>query len=166
MKTTPNFGWPVAQGTDPAKQYPATVDDPFKTALDTLLQPVARDTGWRSISANLVNGWTGSVVIRRCGPVVFLTVLNVTVPGTWNAVLIAGLTGFMGTKGIVGAMSKSDLSVSTVTAYTDATNLLGATGSVKPPAATVLTVSLTWPTSQAWPTTLPGTPSLLKDSVM
>ena len=37
MKSTPNFAWPVAEGADPVKQYPAAVDDPFKASLDTLL---------------------------------------------------------------------------------------------------------------------------------
>jgi len=38
MRTTTNHGWPVAEGTDPAKQYPAMVDGPFKDALDVQLK--------------------------------------------------------------------------------------------------------------------------------
>lgn len=40
MKTTAIHGWPIAEATDPVKQYPTAVDEPFKTALDGQLTPI------------------------------------------------------------------------------------------------------------------------------
>jgi hypothetical protein len=37
--TEPIFGWPIAAGPDPAKQYPAAVDQPFKSSLALDLKP-------------------------------------------------------------------------------------------------------------------------------
>lgn len=40
MKQTAIHKWPIAEATDPVKQYPAAVDEPFKTALDTQVTPI------------------------------------------------------------------------------------------------------------------------------
>lgn len=36
MLFTPHHNWPIAEDTDVLKQYPATIDAPFKEALDLL----------------------------------------------------------------------------------------------------------------------------------
>lgn len=65
MKSTPINAWPVAQDSDPVKQYPTAVDDPFKASLDKLVQTpfptaAARDTA----NPTPINGATSWIVNR------------------------------------------------------------------------------------------------------
>ena len=47
MQTTPNYGFPYAEGTDPRRNFPATVNQPATLAIDTALHEVA--TKWEGL---------------------------------------------------------------------------------------------------------------------
>lgn len=52
---TPRNSFPVAEETDVVKQYPTTVDDPFKTALDNMVVPTGAVLLWATGTAP--TGW-------------------------------------------------------------------------------------------------------------
>jgi len=87
--TDPVFGWPIAQGSDPAKQYPAAVDQPFKAALSQDLQdlrnpPHARvNVGGQSIAASGPLTLTGGVQVAQGGATVSGGRITVPVGGLY-----------------------------------------------------------------------------------
>lgn len=115
-------------------------------------QLIYGDTGWRDISGLLLNGWTGTVFLRRLGHTVFLR---------HNALNRASATGanFMTVPAGFASGASDALSIVTrpVTGSTPAYGslsggTLGYTLTDGEPRAS----QLSWPTTDAWPTSLPG----------
>lgn len=161
MKTTPNFGFQVAEPTDPVKQYPTAVDDPFKATLDTLLHPAVKDTGWRNISGLLTNGWSvssGYVHIRRVGAAVNLRAYSIIAPSTFNGTWINPIPGFMATAYGIPVTTPTAVLTNTYL-YVHPTNGFVFAGTVA--AAAVLRLNAVYLTDDAWPGSLPGSPVVL-----
>jgi hypothetical protein len=163
MRTTTHHGWPVAEGTDPAKQYPATVDGPFKDALDASL--VAMDTGWRNIAGLLVNGFIqyGSpanypVSIRRAGHIVYLSGLTTNnAAQIANTVILNAPLGFRPKYAVFWAAALEVAAPFNLTAQADGSVTIGTAFSAT---TKFLSLSHAWPTDDVWPSTLPGTPAV------
>ena len=132
---------------------------------ETVLDIEGLDTGARNITSLLVNGWnSGVVLLQRIGSTVFLSAVDIIAPATWNAQVIGTPpTGFQGS-GFWGSgyNMTGAAGLANNPPFTDSTGLLRINGPALP-ASTRLRLSLVYPTTQAWPTTLPGTPVLLRD---
>lgn len=85
MQTTPNIGLPYAEPGDDLRLYPANVDQPAATILDTRLA----DTGWVNItiSAGFAADAGGAPQVRRIGKIVYCR-------GGWNSTGITGIGDF------------------------------------------------------------------------
>ncbi|TDL44064.1 pyocin knob domain-containing protein [Microbacterium oleivorans] len=127
-------------------------------------QLIYGDTGWRNITALLVNGWlpnsASSLFIRRVSSQVFLRIVGIKNDGantSSDAFLdTAAIPGFR------GAGSQNWHAVATGSASNPAILVREQAGalSVANRAQTPsggLFATLTWPTDETWPTTLPGT---------
>jgi hypothetical protein len=129
--------------------------------IQNLAEWADRDTGWRNITALLINGWTapsGSVELRRIGPHCHMRVWYLKTPTTWANTAIAVVAGFATSKTTYGYIALSSMAPTTVSMNTHPTNVLQVQGT--PPAAgSTLTGSLTWVSDELWPSTLPGTPA-------
>jgi len=113
------------------------------------------DTGWRTVTGNLINGWGGSLHIRRVGNFVSVRVSSI-VPSTstntsfYNCpagfVPQPGMFGLLGTGAAGGALVRHVLSYNTTylqmpTRLTSDSSFVG---------------TLHWYTDDPWPTSLPG----------
>ena len=161
MHTTPMFGLEVADGTDPVKQYPAAVDSPSKTKIDTLF---STGTGLRNVSSLMINGWTGGVYVTRVGSLVSLLMIDLISPATWNSVVIGTPpAGFMGVSAWgVSFNVASDVGLPNTPPINGSLSLLQMAGASLA-AGTRIRGQLMYFTAQSWPTTLPGAPALLRD---
>lgn len=120
--------------------------------LNSREQMIYGDTGWRDVSADLANGWTGNLYLRRVGNSVTFGVRN----------LVRGSTDTL-----YSLPSGFGLTVTSAHALPIAVNgqvqllRIGSGGSVTLNAAIAAAIAeagmVTWPTSASWPTTLPGT---------
>lgn len=114
------------------------------------------DTGWRNVSASLVNGWAGEVYLRRIGSTVFQRIEGLNPSAATSATYLTGApSGFQADQ--ANARNHRSL-VHTAAATpvlrrtTDANAIQGFTagdGSYYG--------DLTYTTAAAWPSTLPGT---------
>ena len=128
------------------------------------------DTGWRDVSADLINGWTipvGKLVIRRSGNVGMIVVragyLSATAgPATADRYysLPDGWGNPFYTLGGVGQVQDGGVNLPTINGFVGT----GATGhdlKVVEPLYSLIDVfrpTMTWLVDEPWPTTLPGIP--------
>lgn len=159
MLTTPIHGLPYAESEDPVREYPATVDGPKTLQLDTLLGNAVRDTGLRDITSLLINGWTGSVFIRRAGSFVIVYLNQANVPSGGAAVLIATApVGFEPASAISAYGPMYNITTGGVTGvvYNHSTAFVRV--NVNPTAGSQIRSSYMFSTNAAWPAILPGVP--------
>lgn len=169
MNTTPVYGWPYAEDDDPVKQFPTAVDQPRTLAIETSLSTHdGRDTGWREIGALLANGFAGSVTIRRTGWLVTVSCYDVTrasaVANPGVAIIPNAPAGFAGSPqmylltrtNLWNASTASVMANSSVGIRASAASWLWA---FVLPAGGRVFETFTYPTGDAWPTTLPGVPA-------
>lgn len=127
-----------------------------------------RWTGWRNISSSLVNGFTGTVLLGRSGWTVILAFQGVyratavtTPPVTVLGAMPAGFTCSWATYLTMAATnpynpySGNIVSGGVITGPADAATSCQV---FSWPANTRLYYTFTFPTFDAWPTTLPGIP--------
>jgi hypothetical protein len=120
-------------------------------------QLIYGDTGWRDVSASLINGWTGTLTVRR---VMQTVTLNGTLYGgsrtSDHFIALASIAGFKPRGGVTCGMASNIANETIKMVGNDNTDLYITTG-----AATNYTVFCTYLVSEAiaWPTTLPGTAS-------
>ena len=161
MLYTPIFGLPYAEPTDPVREFPTTIDAPKTVSLETVLAKSSRDTGIRSVTSLFVNGWTGSVKVRRVGNLVEMVCESLVVPATWNATVIntppAGFTATNSTRVMITFNEQTPTTHSTVTGMTYNTKFLTFSGTA-PPAGNRLFAHVLFYTDDPWPTVLPGVP--------
>jgi hypothetical protein len=161
MKLTPIFGLPIAEPDDARRDFPFTVDDPRTVAIENLLGAAARDTGWRNITAGLINGWTapsGYVRLRRVGKAVSLRIYGLVRPATWNGALLNGTAGFQGPAyGLPVGITNTGL-LATSFIWTEVSQGVNITVAGSIISGQLLQASVGWITDEAWPTVLPGTP--------
>lgn len=111
-------------------------------------QLVYGDTGWRNVSSLLVNGWTGTVRIRRVGDLVYLRVYALNGVNATSATFMNGITGFR------DVLSKFTLPSGVGIDIGSSYALSAPIGSVT---STSRYEQAIWPTfDTTWPTTLPG----------
>lgn len=112
------------------------------------------DTGWRDVSSSLLNGWSGNAFVRRIGDVVYIRCVNLDAASATSLIALSLPSGFQGpgTYQIPGSINNQKWLFSRllthelqVERYTDASTQRGLAGS--------------FPTIDAWPTSLPGTPA-------
>lgn len=117
---------------------------------------MAGDTGWRDVSADILNGWTGTVKLRRVNERVMVQALAMNADAATNVAYLSLPTGFVAdtSDGYVGS------------AYNTSTNatlyhIIGSTGALRLPytslsAGQTARGNMTWTTAQSWPSSLPG----------
>lgn len=126
---------------------------------DTMIQG---DTGWRNLSDSMVNGWEGNLYIRRINNIVYLrgSIIAANATAGYPIDLMSGfrpgiLTGPAGNDygaALVFTAGNSP-AVKSVSCYFDRVSIAGYD------TADTYMVNVSWPTSNAWPATLPGTPA-------
>lgn len=62
--TEPIYGWPIADGPDPAKQYPSAVDQPFKQMLAAQLSALGGWAAWSPTITGALTVGNGTVTAR------------------------------------------------------------------------------------------------------
>lgn len=131
-----------------------------------------KDTGWRNITASLINGFSasgGGVFVRRMGRSVTLSLVSVSratdVPGGAGAVVLgAPPSGFAPTANVHNTMNITNPLNPTLPAIiTGGWIQCAVTPTVWVNAGNItagadLFALFTYPTDNAWPTTLPGVP--------
>lgn len=83
MKTSPVFGWPIADGPDPVKQFPAAVDEPRTLAIEAALARAHGSTvrdGDAGTGPNTYAPFAAEVAIDPAPPGLYL----VAVTGLWS----------------------------------------------------------------------------------
>jgi hypothetical protein len=124
-------------------------------------QTVHYDSGWRNVSADMINGWTGTLTMRRLNSLVFFGLSNLTGPGTFvNCYSIpAGFTGT--TAGVsFGGIGRDGYWTGGPVWFIGNGNLLFQFGGLVTgtwAAGMAISGSCIVPTDEAIPTTLPGT---------
>ena len=118
-----------------------------------------KDTGWRYISTSTINGWTGTIIARRVGPVVSIQINGLTASAATSRNALQLPEGFSTQP--VGAPVRPVLHrASTPVVFrrcaVDVMQRLVVSDYVT---ADVLYGEAMWSTTSAWPATLPGTPS-------
>lgn len=114
-------------------------------------QVIYGDTGWRDLSSILLNGWAGLIRIKRNDSTVHMRI-HLATAGT-STVLVNLPTGFRVT---IPGLRFAEPGVGTIT--TDAVSGdMWASSLALTSTTTYQHRLLSWPTDQAWPTTLPGT---------
>ena len=116
------------------------------------------DTGWRDVTANLINSWTtgpgGWVRIRRIDNTVHLSSFYVVGSGASSNVMMLQIAGFMSNLGNVTRIPIVDNTVVRVMTVAPGASFIFAEY------ASVFNMSLngvSWITNDAWPSSLPGT---------
>ncbi|ASR83736.1 hypothetical protein KDJ04_gp02 [Arthrobacter phage Nubia] len=120
-------------------------------------QLVYGDTGWRNITTDILNGWTGSVIsVRRYGAEVFLRLYQVNGTAQTANTIVTLPAGFR-----PGTFQYEPC-------YTEAaalaTILIESTGNIKAAGGatkygTAAYSEVRWSTTETWPATLPGVAS-------
>ena len=117
------------------------------------------DTGWRNISSLLSNGWGGSVYVRRINDSVELRVEGLARSDTSNTIMTFP-TGFLpslvASHGLRFNLQQADPTASQ-TRFRIVSNIFSTFNSPTVPGPYY--GGYTWTGSEAWPTTLPGTPT-------
>ena len=112
------------------------------------------DTGWRDISSALLNGWSGNAFVRRIGDLVYIHCANLDAASATSLIALNLPSGFRGPGAypIPASINNQKWLFSRVLTHelqversTDASTWRGLAGS--------------FPTIDAWPTLLPGTPA-------
>jgi hypothetical protein len=126
----------------------------------TVWEVIAGDTGWCTVTELLINGWTGGVMIRRTGSVVFLKIHNfVTVPAGFadSSILLNPIPGF--TSAFYNDFPTTTWSgktpVLTHVWESEASFVLRITGNGVIASGTTLHGSFSYITDESWPTVLP-----------
>jgi hypothetical protein len=114
-------------------------------------QLIYGDTGRRDISALLINGWAGSLFIRRQGYTVTLECEGLNGSAATADAFLSNIVGFTA-QGSVRGLLHTAAATPTLKRVSEASGNLAVAGST----TTAHYGVVTWNTSQAWPTTLPG----------
>lgn len=90
MKTSPIFGWPMAEGTDARRDFPAAVDQPRTQAIETTL-----DNATRRVRASNARGGDAEAGINVAVPVAGPVTITAAPAGIYLATVEADykLTG-------------------------------------------------------------------------
>lgn len=141
------------------------VDDSVGTRVFVGTTMIYGDTGWRNVSAGLVNGWTGQVWIRRRGHNVTLLALGVGGGSPSNMLTLQSgfrspVSGFSGFNyGSPYAMADASSPTNVLGGYL----LVASSGSLLrghlESGVTNIQGDAGWTTNDSWPTSLPGTPA-------
>ncbi|UTN92027.1 hypothetical protein SEA_DARBY_22 [Arthrobacter phage Darby] len=120
-------------------------------------QMIHGDTGWRSIVADVLNGWTATaLLVRRVGATVFLRIYQLNGTTMTNGTFATLPAGFR--SGVFQYEPCYTESVNMTTLLVESTGNLKATGSTIK-YGTVAYAEVKWSTTETWPTTLPGVAS-------
>jgi hypothetical protein len=161
MQTTPNYAIPYAEGTDARRNYPASVDGPAATIIDTELARVDVGTGLRDVTGELINGWSAfapaGVSIARVGNLVTVNVYGL------NGSAATGNTFWNLPEGFREGRANYIITAAIFQAGSPITNasMTVDDGSGLSTAArdTSMRASVTYYCDDGWPTVLPGTPA-------
>lgn len=118
------------------------------------------DTGWRDISSLLINGYTGTIRIRRTQYDVKLQIVSMSAASATSGAFLVAPSGFgLGNSSIGnvrGFVFDNDTPITM-----RGVNISGASGSISitqySATDTSLLGSFEWSTNEVWPTALPGT---------
>lgn len=113
------------------------------------------DTGWRDVSDALLDGWTGSIYVRRRGSEVSITSANLRPLSTGVVPLVNLPSGYRPTTTEVGVASEDNVTRSVYafgySPYKVEVRRVAA-------AKSWANLSMSFFTGDAWPASLPGTP--------
>lgn len=159
--THPPTAW--AEVTDKPTAFPpsAHVHTPAEVGSVPADDPRLRDTGWRLIAPD--NGWTGTLRIRRIGPLVFVRAKGLNGAAAANGNVVTLPTGFtpgpdLPAFGVGNSTGSASAATTPFAAVGGAQNQIIRVGGATSAWANG-SASLDFPTSDAWPSTLPGTPA-------
>lgn len=151
---------PAAIVTDPAAQTALdgryaqiTAYDDTTGQLQIAGQEVG-DTGLRDVSADLTNGFAGTLLLRREGNTVRLVTLDLTGPSTGIAYTLT--PGFIPSTAATAFILANTTSTSGQSPVTVAKLFITSNGSVRTPATSAIQGEISFLTSDPWPTALPG----------
>jgi hypothetical protein len=114
-------------------------------------QLVYGDTGWRDISSLAVNGWSGTLYLRRIGALVIVNVLDLNGEATATADTVFTIpTGYRDISG----NAFSGLFFGSTAGYAYGS---GTFGVLRSAVSGIGEGRCVWDTTDAWPATLPGT---------
>jgi len=122
-------------------------------ALNLRFQLTYGDTGWRDVSASLINSWTGTLLVRRIGYTIFVRTWNTVSGASATAdAMWATSTGWNSTGGpnLLGGATSAN-------AFVLAQSTGSAIACVGRAAGLIIHGSYT--TTDAWPASLPGSAS-------
>ena len=123
------------------------------------------DTGPRADSTALLNGWTGSdTIIQRVGNMVTVALQALNGTSNTSAAVYAIPTGFRPSNTSFARVALADSAGGVYRGYVasdslSVTKISAASGGNPTTDITGLYASWTFPTDDAWPVTLPGTPA-------
>jgi hypothetical protein len=104
MKTSPVFGWPIADGPDPVKQFPAAVDEPRTLAIEAALTRAYASSVRESDAAS--------------GPNVFTPfAAEVAVPNAPDGLYLIAVTGLWKRNGVAGTPVQVQVTVGVATVW-------------------------------------------------
>ena len=120
-------------------------------------QIIYGDTGWRELSASLLNGWTASsLMVRRYGNLVTMKIFNLDSSAATNDTFFLPPSGWTRAHGAgVLLFPKTSSSVAYLTLASTGCTFTGRSGVYGTGGYT----EVSWTTDGAWPNILPGTAS-------
>lgn len=131
------------------------------SSMTKVLRRFGNDTGWRDIRSELTNSWTADVfMVRRVDGRVFVYFENLNTAGSSNN-LWSVPAGFQKSS-LATAVGMPMWTASPVLATTQTLQAMLVTGNLQANRTTLplhATPNMSWPTDDAWPTTLPGVAS-------
>jgi len=162
---TPNQQYPYPLVGEPPAGHTQMAELATAIDLDVAgIVPWTQDTGFRNITSLLINGWTATtVIVRRIGGTVHLAAQDLTCPATYN--MDAAGPAADGFKFIATPYAHGLIYASPYNMHATISGLT----SVWIRVLTVVTSGqkvrfmYSYPTVDAWPSTLPGVPMLLDE---
>lgn len=111
------------------------------------------DTGLRNVSADLINGWTGTLLVRRIGYTVWWYLEGLVASAATSDIFVSIPTGLQRPGAVRGIIADTTATpnVRRITAATDMSIVARGTGTFYG--------TFSYATTDAWPATLPGTAS-------
>lgn len=120
-------------------------------------QLVYGDTGWRDVSSSLINGWTGTILMRRVGSSVSARMQLDSTAATSTTVNVGPGSGFRPTGNNITFPMRP--ATGNTVAWGQVTGASAAILASNTTALTASSMEFSWLTNDTWPTSLPGTAS-------